>query len=441
MTIPESEWTKGQREFVGSTFEVEKTGAILTVTGVSGKSGMIALFSVECSICSKDVELFPEGISSSKGSLSRGKIPCGCSSIGKKGKDGLTHSQRDFIGTQFITEKGSILTVTGVSGKIGSNDLFSVECSVCSEDTELFPDGFSRVKGMLQNKDGSLKAIPCGCSNSPKWTDRQDEILTQRLLDKTQPNLKVIGSVKVKGKDRKFILECNVCSSDDELWPLGSITSTKDSLGKGVVPCGCSKNPNYSESQWKIKVQRECNQSGYVFHGFDLSQSGGKFKGQNTKLDLSNPTTGNRWQSTSITGFLNKGSGDPSDARYGYNPTLDGRLYLIEWFGFGESYLKKGITNKETLTRIKQQYRKSKLDYRIIREIHSEDGELIADLEKFLNTRFDGSQCSKELLPDGYTETVENTPEVYQELNSWFDKFEKVVSGELKLEDVIKEEA
>ncbi|CAL9961504.1 endonuclease [Vibrio phage F99] len=355
MVIPESEWTKLQLEFAGTTFKVEKTGATLTVTGISGKS------------------------------------------------------------KNYTT-------------------VFRVECSVCSKDTELFPEGFNCRKGSLQNKDGSLNKIPCGCSNSPRWTDRQDEIHTQRILDETQPNLKVVGSERVKGRGREFILECAVCSKDKGLWPKGSINSIKSSLVNRQIPCGCSKKPEWSEDQFKTLVQRECNQRAYIFHGW-----GGDFKSAHTKLDLENPVTGNRWQSNSINNFLNLGSGDPYFGS-GYSTELDGRLYLVEWFGFGESYLKKGITNKETLTRIKQQYSKSKLDYRIIREIHSEDGQLIADLEKFLNIRFDGSQCSKELLPDGWTETVENTPEVYRELNAWFDKFEDVVSGKLKLEDVIKKE-
>lgn len=77
--IPESEWTKGQREFVGTTFPTDK-GSVLTVTGVSHKQNTKVLFTLECSACSKDKELFPSGsIMSLKVSLENGRIPCGCS--------------------------------------------------------------------------------------------------------------------------------------------------------------------------------------------------------------------------------------------------------------------------------------------------------------------------------------------------------------------------
>ncbi|AGN51514.1 hypothetical protein VPLG_00075 [Vibrio phage eugene 12A10] len=339
--VPESEWTKGQRDFIGTQFTTPK-GSVLTVTGLLF-GGKHARFSVECSVCSKDTELFPDGVfSSQKGNLvnkdgSLKSTPCGCA---RRDKDGLTPTQRNFIGTTFEVEKtGTTLTVTGVSGKDRSEKvLFSVKCSVCSLDTELFPDGvFSSNKSNLVSKGGSLHKIPCGCGKT-KWTKEQHEIVTQRLLDTSQHNLKVVGSEKSKGKDRKFILECDVCSKDKELWPLGSITSFKGCLVKNRIPCGCGGKTNWSEAQYKIKVQRECSQRGYVFHGW-----GGKYKGAHTTLDLSNPKTGNRWQSTSIDSFLSRGSGDPEEAKqrqkesgvfYGYYPQRtkeQDNLYVIRF--------------------------------------------------------------------------------------------------------------
>lgn len=174
-----------------------------------------------------------------------------------------TRLQREFVGTSFTTDKGSVLTVTGVSGKDKQGAaLFSVECSICSLDTELFPEGLNSTKGHLQNKDGGLR----------------------------------------------------------------------------TPPCGCSKNTHWSQSQWKIKVQRECNQRGYIFHGW-----GEKFKGQYTKLDLYNPVTGNHWKSTLINSFLSKGHGDPEEAKqgqklsghgYGYYPHRakeQDNLYVIRF--------------------------------------------------------------------------------------------------------------
>jgi hypothetical protein len=46
---------------------------------------------------------------------------------------------------------------------------------------------------------------------------------------------------------KSYILTCNVCSQDEELWPYGSIISTKGRLSKGQFPCGCSGNTRWSE--------------------------------------------------------------------------------------------------------------------------------------------------------------------------------------------------
>ena len=51
----------------------------LEVVGIHGKLGRDILFKVECKICSKDKELFPEEyFISRKGDLLRGQKPCGC---------------------------------------------------------------------------------------------------------------------------------------------------------------------------------------------------------------------------------------------------------------------------------------------------------------------------------------------------------------------------
>lgn len=81
--IPESEWTKGMREFVGTQFPTPK-GGVLMVTGVVGKDkSNVAVFSLECSVCSQDSELFPDGFTSLKAGLLRGRVSCGCSKIPK----------------------------------------------------------------------------------------------------------------------------------------------------------------------------------------------------------------------------------------------------------------------------------------------------------------------------------------------------------------------
>lgn len=73
----------------------------------------------------------------------------------------LTKSQREFIGTQFPTPKGGVLTVVGVSSdKLDKTPKFICECNICSAHKTIFPLGsFQITKGSL------LKgSIPCACS-------------------------------------------------------------------------------------------------------------------------------------------------------------------------------------------------------------------------------------------------------------------------------------
>uniref|UniRef100_A0AB39AJB5 Homing endonuclease n=1 Tax=Vibrio phage P018-4 TaxID=3229728 RepID=A0AB39AJB5_9CAUD len=212
-----------------------------------------------------------------------------------------TKGQREFVGTQFQTPKGGVLTVTGVAGKNGKIAVFSLECSVCSKDKELFPDVFISTKGHLMKDQ-----VPCGCAKSPKWTPKQDLILTNRLLEEKMPHLKAVDSIKEKGKPRKFILECDTCSKDSEQWPYGSITTPKSSLLNGSIPCGCTKNPHWSQSQYETLIYRKCAERDYKFLGFV-----GEWKGQYTYLRLHNLKNSNTWESTTISSFLNHGHGCP----------------------------------------------------------------------------------------------------------------------------------
>lgn len=77
--------TESQRDFIGSKFPTPRGGE-LTITGVvTSKDGLSknntdCRFSAVCSLCSLDVELFPEEFIVVKCSLIKGCVPCGCSS-------------------------------------------------------------------------------------------------------------------------------------------------------------------------------------------------------------------------------------------------------------------------------------------------------------------------------------------------------------------------
>lgn len=204
--------TKNQQEFIGTTFNTPK-GGTLKVTGLKGISDRrVALFWVECSVCSLDKELFPDRFYSNKSNLEMGKVPCGCSN----NYQWTDQQDKTFI-QRLLDKTQPNLKVVNSNGLKGNKKRFTLECTYCSRDSELWPRG-SITSGKYSLQQGQ---IPCGCSVVHPWTTVQDEIVTQRILDEKMPHLKVISSSSVKGRPRKFTLECNTCSEDKELWPLG----------------------------------------------------------------------------------------------------------------------------------------------------------------------------------------------------------------------------
>jgi hypothetical protein len=62
--------------------------------------------------------------------------------------------------------------------------------------------------------------------------------------------------LKIIGEEGKYyLLECDVCSRDAELFP--EIRQLKDSFKRSKIPCGCSKKAKYTSEQWEILLTRE----------------------------------------------------------------------------------------------------------------------------------------------------------------------------------------
>ncbi len=109
----------------------------------------------------------------------------------------LTKNQEEFIGTQFPTPKGGILTVVGKGNTTNSNghwdQKFILECSICSEDTELWYLGSIRM-----TKDKLKTKIPCNCTTGKvRWTREQYETRINRECERRGYNfLGFVGTWK-----------------------------------------------------------------------------------------------------------------------------------------------------------------------------------------------------------------------------------------------------
>lgn len=92
----------------------------------------------------------------------------------------LTKRQQEFIGSQFPTPKGGVLTVVAVIENGGNKLVLEIECSICSQDIDLWPKG--SIFSYRPNINKGI--IPCGCSSRPRWSREQYMTLIHRECNK-----------------------------------------------------------------------------------------------------------------------------------------------------------------------------------------------------------------------------------------------------------------
>jgi len=196
----------------------------------------------------------------------------------------------------------------------------------------------------------------------------------ENFIGKSYP-VKGKGSLtfnKLIGEDERgyflFSCTCTICSEDKELFPKDFII-TREEFSETGHPCMCNRRYRPTEDQLNIINARTLK---------SVKPSGG------------------------------------------FNRNLPATLYLVRWYNGGESYLKFGITNRAVYKRINDQSRNTALNSQIITTFSSESGLEVLELERSIKSAFKTSVCPKEKFPDGYTETIEDTPENVHEILKFF---------------------
>lgn len=103
--------------------------------------------------------------------------------------------------------------------------------------------------------------------------------------------------IKIKGV-LYYKVHCSICAEDHELFNDGCFYSTKGSLLEGGIPCGCSKKPNWTEAQSRVRIKRKAKELGYKFHDWVED-----YKNNRTKLVLECRKHG-KWNSSTIHDFM-----------------------------------------------------------------------------------------------------------------------------------------
>lgn len=103
-----------------------------------------------------------------------------------------------------------------------------------------------------------------------------------------------------------YIVRCEMCATDHELFGEGYFRSPKASLNKGQIPCGCARFVKWSDAQYRILCTRASAKSGNTFVDFR-----GSPVNRDTLLIQSCPKHG-EWDSGKMGNLLTKFTGCPS---------------------------------------------------------------------------------------------------------------------------------
>lgn len=87
----------------------------------------------------------------------------------------------------------------------------------------------------------------------------EDDWSLDYCLPETARWLKVLGFYGRNSTGHKmYIVYCNKCACDPELYRRGYFASTKSGLLSGNIPCGCAKSRQWESWQYKVLLKRKC---------------------------------------------------------------------------------------------------------------------------------------------------------------------------------------
>lgn len=377
----------------------------LTVIGWKGKKRYSKCYIVKCSKCSKDPEMFGDGIFTIiKENFNLGLIPCGCSPIARKTEDQYkTLIERKCKETNYRFHgfaedfKGQNTKILLECNKHGIWDTCSINkylqdrrCPNCREEF---------LKGGSVNRKSEEELI-----NSFVTTGKFKEGTKFWRSDK----------LNIRKEKAYWNYTCSVCSNDEYVKAglcSGIFEKSQSKLIKGYLGCRCSPHYRYNKSQYEFKIESHMkdNEDETTFVGIL-----GAFIGVETKFTRNCKIHGNF--NTKIEDFFHKGCGCPLCAHKNQKQSYINGVYCDD----NLIAIKFGIANEYTV-RVKKQNEKSIYNVINLHAYEFKDKESCLKSEKELKRKLRTSILSKLEFKDGFTETT--SPENLNYIISIFEKY------------------
>ena len=359
----------------------------LRVLGICGRQGPSKLLLCECSECKKDPELFKNGLFSlAKGDYISGIIPCGCSKKYRwDHKQNFIRVKRlsDNYRLKSLSEEKRIKDMVATFICEDHGDFSLVLPHIYKQKEIICPECRNNFKLSIQDIESALSMIG--------W----DANILERYVDKRGTRLKV---------------ECNVCKND-EYTSVGLCTGvfdvSLDSITLGRKSCRCNKDIRLTSAQKLYKINKIM-----------------------TKVNGMSDIIG--WKETNKT--VLRVCKDHGEYVSNYKdmcrdlvgcPKCAGNLQDKAYINFVNDKnnntiaLKFGISGKPEARLLKQKYT-TDLDVINYGVWYFKSVDICKEAEGKVKTSVKTSLLSKDLFPDGYTETcdikyLEDIIKIYEE--------------------------
>ena len=379
MNLLKSEYTKQHIEIEGLASNLSVKGFFIH------KQNKIVV--VSCSTCALDEELFGEGLFFSyKGGLSKGSIPCGCAETPR------------WESWQWIVRVKRALHETSVNFVDLAEDYKGCYTKVVT---------YCENHDCCHNKTSLIDLVKgnsgCKICTREKISESNSKGMSYHLSTGINSGSFTIGTEVVSVTGGELLYKCPICSGDEYVEAAccsGVFSTTVSNILLGKKSCRCSDRYIWKEShrvhQIKDRIFKE--NLPYTFKGFSNGYTGARSK-------FSYVCESHGEQEVDCHNFLNTKVGCPSCSDYGYDKNKQANIYCVLWTSGNQHFVKVGITNNATSIRIQQQNTKTKYNPVVSNTYTHKCGKLVEDLEKEIKGSFSSGVVSKEIFPDGFTET------------------------------------
>lgn len=277
-----------------------------------------------------------------------------------------------YVGTKYKTPKGGTLTVIGESGRRrGKNIIWEVECSICSQDKELFPAPFDGNK--FQMDKGQR---PCACSPY-QYTEDQNKIRLSR-----------VGLIVLAVNDKKYYVE----DIDNKVCYSGTVSQLmKGYKFEPIIPLSLQVKPKKIESENSNRLTRErCEDEFYELAKLNGFKVIGKYETAHKNVKVMCPIghitapqpAGLKYRDWSCRECVKSG---------GYRSGNYGELYILRSDDNG--FYKVGISNNAKV-RISGLRNKTPFTFSVIAVFGHQDGSVVMSAEKKMHKMFESANLS-----------------------------------------------